>query len=598
MTVTPTTAPPANAQFGTVHGRFIVGVADGADADLNPDYVPAQGEILFTPSVPYVPNPGAPGGPVTMLKTSIRAVLDAEGYLCTANPDGTPGARGLKLLATDDENMLVTGWTWNVGYYFDSIGMTPLKVETHGIAVPGGADVDLTTTLKVPATQGYGIPQAEAAALRAEALLNDTAGIVAEQALGRIGEAGLVTEARLTEALADFEPGDSLPTGGTAGEVLTKTATGEAWAAPPTGIPDGGSTGQALMRTATGVGWGTPQAAAMWDADKLAIARGFHEVVSTTEPTVTSYTASNGETYPVVWLKPITNTVPVLPQAPAFSRASSSLSVPELVGVVYRLTGWSKDNGATWTTISKDLVGGAVTDVKTAIGQTLPVTVRVEAFAKPGYTLPTSFKWTFDYPDPNATVIATSDAFTGADTTSVIGRMSDATLGGTSMQWRDVSTSPAVKVSGGRLVTTGVTGGADLSVGAFNMEAEFDLVRTDGQAGAIGLSQISLRVGSNGNWNNGFGFDAGRVYENGNYITDANSSYYKGPAPAGLGALGHYVMSVIGQTGRITTPTGAVFTATLDAIRTSNQTRFMVQANAQSAPYAGIDNLVVKQVGY
>lgn len=46
------------------------------------------------------------------------------------------------------------------------------------------------------------------------------------------------------------------PTGGTAGQVLTKTANGSAWDDAPSGLPDGGTEGQMLYRSADGAVWG------------------------------------------------------------------------------------------------------------------------------------------------------------------------------------------------------------------------------------------------------------------------------------------------------------------------------------------------------
>ena len=45
------------------------------------------------------------------------------------------------------------------------------------------------------------------------------------------------------------------PSGGTAGQVLTKTAGGSAWENAPSGLPDGGTTGQVLTKTSTGEEW-------------------------------------------------------------------------------------------------------------------------------------------------------------------------------------------------------------------------------------------------------------------------------------------------------------------------------------------------------
>lgn len=46
------------------------------------------------------------------------------------------------------------------------------------------------------------------------------------------------------------------PTGGTAGQVLTKTADGSAWEDAPSGLPDGGAEGQMLYKAADGAVWG------------------------------------------------------------------------------------------------------------------------------------------------------------------------------------------------------------------------------------------------------------------------------------------------------------------------------------------------------
>ena len=48
------------------------------------------------------------------------------------------------------------------------------------------------------------------------------------------------------------------PDGGTAGQVLTKTADGSAWEDAPSGLPDGGTEGQMLYQSANGAEWGIP----------------------------------------------------------------------------------------------------------------------------------------------------------------------------------------------------------------------------------------------------------------------------------------------------------------------------------------------------
>lgn len=46
-----------------------------------------------------------------------------------------------------------------------------------------------------------------------------------------------------------------LPTGGTPGQVLTKTSTGEEWSDAPSGLPEGGTEGQILEKTSSGAAW-------------------------------------------------------------------------------------------------------------------------------------------------------------------------------------------------------------------------------------------------------------------------------------------------------------------------------------------------------
>lgn len=46
-----------------------------------------------------------------------------------------------------------------------------------------------------------------------------------------------------------------LPSGGTDGQVLTKTADGSEWSDAPDGLPEGGSEGQVLTKTASGTAW-------------------------------------------------------------------------------------------------------------------------------------------------------------------------------------------------------------------------------------------------------------------------------------------------------------------------------------------------------
>ena len=45
------------------------------------------------------------------------------------------------------------------------------------------------------------------------------------------------------------------PSGGTTGQDLTKTSTGEEWSDAPSGLPEGGTEGQVIKKTADGAEW-------------------------------------------------------------------------------------------------------------------------------------------------------------------------------------------------------------------------------------------------------------------------------------------------------------------------------------------------------
>lgn len=175
---------PTNVSTGMVFGRFIISIVDGYDEGQEPDAIPATGSITFDASVPYLPNPSAGPSPVTILKVPIKGILDEEGYLCTPHPvTGVAMYRGVRLVATDDPDLLVSDWTWTATYRFDSVNASALQIPAHSFALPGGTEVDLTTAVKVPASPGYGLPQAEAAVLRAEsaALSAESAALSADE---------------------------------------------------------------------------------------------------------------------------------------------------------------------------------------------------------------------------------------------------------------------------------------------------------------------------------------------------------------------------------------------------------------------------------
>ena len=70
-------------------------------------------------------------------------------------------------------------------------------------------------------------------------------------------EKGLINQDELYLVNGDEAGEDYLanPSGGTEGQLLTKTADGSEWQDAPTGLPDGGSEGQVLTKTADGEAW-------------------------------------------------------------------------------------------------------------------------------------------------------------------------------------------------------------------------------------------------------------------------------------------------------------------------------------------------------
>jgi hypothetical protein len=66
------------------------------------------------------------------------------------------------LVATDDPDLSVTSWTWNVSYKFDTVNGVSPNIPSHSIVVLAGSTIDLTTVIKVPSSTGVGTEQAVA----------------------------------------------------------------------------------------------------------------------------------------------------------------------------------------------------------------------------------------------------------------------------------------------------------------------------------------------------------------------------------------------------------------------------------------------------
>ena len=82
-----------------------------------------------------------------------------------------------------------------------------------------------------------------------------------------------------------------LPPGGSDGQVLTKTASGEAWQDIPAELPDSGTTGQILTKTDEGTAWQDAPAIPSKTSD-LTNDSGFITGYTETDPTVPSWAKS------------------------------------------------------------------------------------------------------------------------------------------------------------------------------------------------------------------------------------------------------------------------------------------------------------------
>lgn len=183
--------------------QYVIGAVDGPDADDEPDFIPARGVVEFTASVLYTPYPVVSGpNPMTVLNAKIVGILDDEGYLCTPHPSNStlPGKRGVRLLCTDNVDGSVAKWTWTAAPKFvDANGtripevIPPFSFYLPADPDPNAPDLDLTTVVKVPASQGVGNAQAEALAALASAAAASSASsaeravAAAEAALGAAG---------------------------------------------------------------------------------------------------------------------------------------------------------------------------------------------------------------------------------------------------------------------------------------------------------------------------------------------------------------------------------------------------------------------------
>lgn len=126
-------------------GRFLSSVVDSPEyPDRDPDIVPIAGaKVTLTASVARVRASSAEP-PATIFMHPIECITDETGQLV-----GLDGALGVRVIATDDETLNPTSWTWTAVIHAPGLG----KISST-FSAPGGGTVDLTTVIPVPSSPG------------------------------------------------------------------------------------------------------------------------------------------------------------------------------------------------------------------------------------------------------------------------------------------------------------------------------------------------------------------------------------------------------------------------------------------------------------
>lgn len=153
---------------GRVVGRFITEVQDNDDPDMDPQLVPAVGRVTIKSAIDYLKIDDSIAGVFTTFRGPHVAVLDEDGYLSTPHPDTNKSMYPwMSLWANDSENISVKGWTYTASFELRTRSGKSLELPPVTFELGTNEILDLSEVVKVPSTPGYGLPQAEAAAIRA-----------------------------------------------------------------------------------------------------------------------------------------------------------------------------------------------------------------------------------------------------------------------------------------------------------------------------------------------------------------------------------------------------------------------------------------------
>jgi hypothetical protein len=142
-------ALPAAVDYGQVKWRAVSAIADGIDADGEPDATAVTGTVKFAPSATVLLAVDE-ADPITVFGTTVTYSLDSDGVLRDSQ-----GRDLITLVATDSAGLSPQGWTWRATYTLDG----GASRGSFSFALPAGTVVDLTTVAPVSASNGVAIIQ-------------------------------------------------------------------------------------------------------------------------------------------------------------------------------------------------------------------------------------------------------------------------------------------------------------------------------------------------------------------------------------------------------------------------------------------------------
>lgn len=161
---------PLELPTGRVVGKFIFEVQDNRDPGEEPQLVPVTGDIIIKSSIDNLSIFDQSLGKFITFRGPHKAIINSLGELAT--PDqitGEPMYTGMSLWSNDSDKLSVKGWTYTATFNLKTADGKTLNLPPAIFTLATGQVVDLADVIRVPATPGYGLPQAEGAALRAEA---------------------------------------------------------------------------------------------------------------------------------------------------------------------------------------------------------------------------------------------------------------------------------------------------------------------------------------------------------------------------------------------------------------------------------------------